>query len=228
MLSPAGLETRLYVHAIREATGLQVTRVAAYVDGFNLYFGLKEAGFKRHYWLDVVALAHNILKADQRLVATHYFTARIRDNGRNVADQKRQATYLEALTLQGAQCQFGHYLEKSRECRRCHSTWMDYEEKMTDVNIAIQLLADAFEDAFDVALVISGDSDLTTPVRRIRQRFPGKRVIVAFPPRRHSSELKRWASGFVSIGEDKLRASQLPETLTKLDGFVLSRPMTWR
>ena len=205
-----------------------MTRVAAYVDGFNLYFGLKEAGFKRHYWLDVVALAHNILKADQRLVATHYFTARIRDNGRNVADQKRQATYLEALTLQGAQCQFGHYLEKSRECRRCHSTWMDYEEKMTDVNIAIQLLADAFEDAFDVALVISGDSDLTTPVRRIRQRFPGKRVIVAFPPRRHSSELKRWASGFVSIGEDKLRASQLPETLTKLDGFVLSRPMTWR
>lgn len=104
---------------------------------------------------------------------------------------------------------------------------MDYEEKMTDVNIAIQLLGDAFENVFDVALVISGDSDLTTPVRRILQRFPGKRVIVAFPPRRHSSELKRWASGFVSIGEDKLRTSQLPESLTKPDGFVLSRPVTW-
>jgi uncharacterized LabA/DUF88 family protein len=210
------------------ATGLQVMRVAAYVDGFNLYFGLKEAGFRRFYWLDVVALVRNLLKPEQRLVATHYFTARIRDNGRNVADQKRQGTYLEAIALRGAQCQFGHYLEKSRECRRCHSTWMDYEEKMTDVNIAIQLLSDAFDDLYDVALVISGDSDLTTPVRRVRQRFPGKRVIVAFPPRRHSSELKRWASGFVSIGEDKLRASQLPETLTKPDGFVLSRPVTWR
>lgn len=228
MLSPAGLETKLYVYTTGQATGLQVIRVAAYVDGFNLYFGLKEAGFKRLYWLDVVALASNLLKSDQRLVATHYFTARIRDNGRNVADQKRQGTYLEALMLQGAKCQFGHYLEKSRECRRCHSKWMDYEEKMTDVNIAIQLLADAFEDAFDVALVISGDSDLTTPVRRIRERFPAKRVIVAFPPRRHSSELKRWATGFVSIGEDKLRASQLPETLIKSDGFVLSRPETWR
>lgn len=203
-------------------------RVAAYVDGFNLYFGVKEAGFKRFYWLDVVALARALLKPEQRLVATHYFTARIRDNGRNAADQKRQNTYLEALALQGAQCQFGHYLEKSRECRRCHATWMDYEEKMTDVNIAIQLLGDAFEDAFDVALVISGDSDLTMPVRRVRQRFPGKRVIVAFPPRRHSSELKRWATGFVSIGEDKLRTSQLPDTLTKPDGFVLSRPVTWR
>ena len=203
-------------------------RVAAYVDGFNLYFGLKAAGFKRFYWLDVVALARTLLKPEQRLVATHYFTARIRDNGRNVADQKRQGTYLEALALQGAQCQFGHYLEKSRECRRCHSTWMDYEEKMTDVNIAIQLLGDAFDDVFDVALVISGDSDLTTPVRRVRQRFPGKRVIVAFPPQRQSSELKRCATGYLSIGEDKLRASQLPNNLAKQDGFILARPATWR
>ena len=203
-------------------------RVAAYVDGFNLYFGLKDAGFKRFYWLDVVALSRTLLKPEQRLVATHYFTARIRDNGRNVTDQKRQNTYLEALALQGAQCQFGHYLEKTRECRRCRSTWMDYEEKMTDVNIAIQLLSDAFDDVFDVALVISGDSDLTMPIRRVRQRFPGKRVIVAFPPRRHSSELKRWATGYLSIGEDKLRSSQLPDSLAKPDGFILSRPVTWR
>ena len=203
-------------------------RVAAFVDGFNLYFGMKDAGFKRFYWLDVVALARTLLKPDQRLVATHYFTARIRDNGRNVADQKRQNTYIEALAMQGVQCQFGHYLEKPRQCRRCHATWTDYEEKMTDVNIAIQLLNDAFDDVYDVALVISGDSDLTAPVRRVLQRYPGKRVIVAFPPRRYSSELKRWATGFVSIGDDKLRASQLPDTLTKLDGYVLSRPATWR
>ena len=53
---------------------------------------------------------------------------------------------------------------------------------MTDVNIAIQLMTDAFDDAFDAALVISGDSDLTTPIRRVRERFPAKRAIVAFPP----------------------------------------------
>jgi uncharacterized LabA/DUF88 family protein len=104
---------------------------------------------------------------------------------------------------------------------------MDYEEKMTDVNIAIQLLSDAFDDVYDMALVISGDSDLTTPVRRVRQRFPAKRVIVAFPPRRQSSELKRCATGYLSIGEDKLRMSQLPEALMKPDRFVLSRPVSW-
>ena len=49
-------------------------RVAAYVDGFNLYFGLKEAALKRLYWLDVQALATRLLKPGQAIVATHYFT----------------------------------------------------------------------------------------------------------------------------------------------------------
>ena len=89
------------------------------------------------------------------------------------------------------------------------------------------LLSDAFDDSFDVALVMSGDSDLTTPIRRVRERFPNKRVIVAFPPRRHSAELKRVANGHLVIGEDKLRASQLPDTITKPDGFVLARPASW-
>lgn len=203
-------------------------RVMAYVDGFNLYFGLKQARFKRYYWLDVAALAGNLLKPGQQLAATHYFSARIRDNGRNAADQKRQSDYLEALALQGVQTQFGHYLQKNRVCRSCGATWQDYEEKMTDVNVAIQVLADAFDDTFDVALVISGDSDLTTPIRRVRERFPSKRVIVAFPPGRHSSELKRHAHGYLTIGEDKLRASQLPDQIVKPDGYVLHRPAHWR
>ncbi len=203
-------------------------RVAVYVDGFNLYFGLKQSGFKRFYWLDVAALATELLKPGQSLVATHYFTARIRDNGRNTDDQKRQNTYIEALAARGVHTQFGHYLEKTRRCRSCNAQWTDYEEKMTDVNIAIQLQGDAYEDQFDVALVVSGDSDLTTPIRRIRDRFPRKRVIVAFPPARHSSELKRTANGFLTIGEDKLRSSQLPEQVTKSDGFVLTRPSTWK
>jgi len=90
-----------------------MSRVIAYIDGFNLYFGMKQARFKRHFWLDVAALARSLLKPGQQLMATHYFSARIRDNGRNTADQKRQNDYLEALASQGVQCQFGHYLKNS-------------------------------------------------------------------------------------------------------------------
>ncbi|WP_312263197.1 hypothetical protein [Candidatus Igneacidithiobacillus taiwanensis] len=59
-------------------------------------------------------------------------------------------------------------------------------------------------------------------------RFSQKRIVVAFPPSRYSNELKRCANGYLTMGEDKLRASQLPEQLVKPDGYVLARPASWR
>ena len=95
-----------------------------------------------------------------------------------------------------------------------------YEEQMTDVNITVQLLADAFDDPFDTALVISADSDLTTPVSKVRQRFPVKRVVIPEPPGHHSTALCNNASGYFTIGEAKLRSSQLPDQVQRADGFV--------
>ncbi|WP_205736237.1 NYN domain-containing protein [Acidiferrobacter sp. SPIII_3] len=85
-----------------------MSRVTVYIDGFNLYFnlyfGLRSRGLRKYYWLDLVALARALLKPGQTLQGVHYFTSRIRANGRNLADRQRQTTYLEALgTLPGLQ-----------------------------------------------------------------------------------------------------------------------------
>lgn len=206
-----------------------MTRVVAYVDGFNLYFGLKAKGWKKHYWLDLNGLATSLLKPGQTLEGVHYFTSRIRANGRNVADMQRQSDYLDALaTLPSLTIHYGHYLQKSRRCHSCGAQWMDYEEKMTDVNIAMQRLADAFDDHFDTALVISADSDLTTPVRQVRARFPAKRVIVAQPPGRNSVQLAGVATAAFTISETKVRQSQLPAAVTTASGYVIQRPAHWR
>ena len=69
-------------------------RVIAYVDGYNLYFGLREKRWKHFYWLNIQAMAAHLLKAGQTLVATHYFTAVLQ---RPEAKRRRQAAYLEAL-----------------------------------------------------------------------------------------------------------------------------------
>lgn len=206
-----------------------MNRVITYIDGFNLYFGLRSKGWRRYYWLNLHQLSLALLKPGQQLAAVHYFTARIRANVHNVDDMRRQSLYIEALqTLPDTTLHFGHYLDKPRQCRLCGAQWMDYEEKMTDVNIAVQMLADAFDDRFDTALIISADSDLTTPVSKVRQRFPAKRVVIAEPPGRHSTALCNNASGYFTIGEAKLRASQLPDQVQRADGFVLLRPPHWR
>ena len=53
-------------------------------------------------------------------------------------------------------------------------------EKGSDVNLASYLLLDAFDRDYEVALVISNDSDLTHPIELVRERF-GVRVGVAPP-----------------------------------------------
>ena len=102
-----------------------------------------------------------------------------------------------------------------------------FEEKETDVNIAVALLADAVRDDFDTALLISADSDLCPAVRETKSLFPGKRIIAAFPPNRHSAELRRVVDGFMFIGDDKVRRAQLPGKVVTEAGVVLRRPKHW-
>jgi uncharacterized LabA/DUF88 family protein len=204
-------------------------RVIVYIDGFNLFFGLRSKGWRKYYWLDLARLAQALIKPEQQLEAIHYFTSRILPNGHNSADMDRQNTYLEALaTFPQVNVHFGLFVNKSQRCRACGTQWGSYEEKMTDVNIAVKLLAEAFEDRFDVALLLTADSDLTTPVQQVLSRFPEKRVIIVQPPGRNSASLCQAASGYFTIGEAKLRRAQLPPRIERADGRELARPDHWR
>lgn len=203
-------------------------RVVAYIDGFNLYFGLKAKGWRRYYWLDVHALVLKLLKPDQQLVAVKYFTARISSPQHDPEKDKRQSTFLEAIaTLPDTTIHYGHYLPKTQRCFACGATWESHEEKMTDVNIAVELLTDAADDRFDVALLVSADSDLTAPIKAVRARFPAKRVVLAFPPERHSTHLESVANAHFRIGRKRIQDSQFPDEVQTPSGFVLKRPPSW-
>jgi len=212
----------------QQVSDTEMTRVISYIDGFNLYFGLKSKGWKKYYCLDPVGLSSSLLKPQQTLKHCHYFTARIREPSGGSPNAWRQSLWLDALdTLADQTSHFGHYLQKTQACRKCGSQWATYEEKMTDVNIAVQLLSDAYDDHFDTALVISGDSDLVPLVKHVLTRFSNKRVIVAFPPSRQSKELRKTATAAFTIGEAKLRKNRLPDTITTARGHQVQRPAEW-
>ena len=210
-----------------------------YVDGFNLYFGMKESGCRKHYWLNVHSLATKLVESRGLIpVATKYFTSRIdgakpsdppqiareRDEKRN-----RQTTFLDALgTLGNVQIIEGKFLTSNEKCYKCKAMVKTPREKMTDVNIATELLVDAFQDKFDVAYVVSGDSDLAPPIVAVRQHFKTKSVYVAFPPSRFSKHLSTVATGYFRINEPMLRASQLPDEIKFPSGVTLRRPPSWR
>jgi len=199
-------------------------RLNVYIDGFNLYFGIAEAGFINCKWLDIHLLAQNIKTNSHILNEVKYFTSRISENAEK---QKRQNTYLEALQTTPITITYGQFRNQSMRCSQCEHFWYDAKEKMTDVNIATSLMVDAYTNNFDVAFLISGDSDLVPPIKAIREFFPEKEVWAVFPPSRESNSLKKIASGSFVLGRKKLENSQLPEQLQSKYGIELNRPISW-
>lgn len=205
-----------------------MVRVIAYVDGFNLYFGLREAGYRRYYQLNIRLLAEKLLMFNQELTFTKYFTARVTGDP---TKEKRQTTYIEALeTLRDFndfEIYYGHYRKDPYECPHCKCVYDVPHEKMTDVNIATQMLIDAFNNKFDKALLISADSDLVPLIEAVREKYPEKSVVVAFPPERYSADLEKVANACLHINRAKLAQSRFLDKVKKADGFVLERPQEW-
>jgi uncharacterized LabA/DUF88 family protein len=203
-----------------------MVRVAAYVDGFNLYFGLKESYGRKYLWLDLQALAESLLRQGQTLARVTYFTARVRGDAES---QQRQSDYLDALASHCSKVSVvdGRFQQKRRQCRQCGTSWTVFEEKQTDVHIAVSLVEDGVRDLYDSALLISADSDLCPAVRAVKRLRSDKRIIAAFPPRRNSDDLKKTVDGYLSIGHAAIRQAQLPAQVMTSAGIALSRPKHW-
>ena len=146
-------------------------RARVYIDGFNVYYRLlKNSKLK---WTDFRSLSEKLLFESDEIDVIKYFTA---DVSRRAGDEDaptRQQTYFRALkTIPGFEIHKGKFLAKkiirplvgqSRRYVDVHDT----EEKGSDVNLASHLLMDAFQDKYDVALVLSQDTDLIEPLRMV-------------------------------------------------------------
>ena len=201
-------------------------RVIAYIDGYNLYFGMLQEAVKcgskkepsaswyRYMWLNIEALAEHLLREDQELVGVKYFTAPISTSR---GKQERQNAYLDAIrTLPRVEIIFGRFQPDRKECDRCGHSAYHPQEKKTDVNIATSLICDALGNEYDTALLITGDSDLVPALEAVKKLTPDKRLVVAFPPNRYSVELAA-VSGHkpLKIWEPALRKSRFPNVLVR-------------
>jgi len=198
-------------------------RVMVYVDGFNLYFGMVESSLDTK-WLDISKLALSRLKSNQELVGIKYFTSNITNDPPKEA---RQRTYIDALETTGAIIIRGKYESKAVNCEGCGKVWYRSNEKKTDVNIATSLIFDALKDKYDVAILISGDSDLIPAINMVHDEFNPKIVTVFFPPNRYTASVAAAATGSMILGRSLLVKSQFDNEVKKADGFTLRKPPSW-
>ncbi len=133
-------------------------RVAIFIDGGNLYRLLKEHNLvpKRHF--DHEALAKHLLRR-RKLVSQGYYVGIVRDF--DGSEKSKKMVESQQKFLAGLESK-GFYIERGRIVYD-----HNIREKGVDVKIAVDLVACAFEDKYDIAVLVSSDTDLIPAVKHV-------------------------------------------------------------
>jgi uncharacterized LabA/DUF88 family protein len=206
-------------------------RTIVYIDGLNLYYGaVRDTPSLK--WLNIEQLCRRLRPHDD-LVSVKYFSALVAGPTR-----PNQEIYLRALeTLPTVKVILGRFKERKTKCgvsgcAHTGSRWFQVpEEKRTDVNIAVTMVDDAYQNACDQSVLISGDSDLVPAVATVRSRFPEKKIILYVPSRNPlrgaAVELRASAHRHRELPLILLPHCQFPENLPDGAGGTLTRPAAW-
>jgi hypothetical protein len=204
-----------------------------YIDGFNFYYGaLRKTSYR---WFNLEKLCQFLLP-NHSIGQIKYFTALVSARPNDPNQPVRQQLYLRALaTLPKVSVHFGHFLSheimmplvvppgQPQKYVRVVKT----EEKGSDVNLATHLLHDAHMGRFDIGVVVSNDSDLSEPIKIVRQVLKKKVGILNPHPHPKASRALLPHIDFIKqIRPGLLNAAQFPATLTDAVG-TFTKPATW-
>jgi hypothetical protein len=171
------------------------------------------------------------------IVKIKYFTARVKNRVGDLDVQVRQNAYLRALSLNPKiDIIYGHFLTNNVWMVKASDEGKDLkkikkieviktEEKGSDVNIASHLLMDGFKNMYEVAAVITNDSDLKLPIGLVKKELK-KTIGVICPHEKPSRELIREASFFKTIRKETFLECQFPDKMKDRSGLI-KKPNMW-
>lgn len=137
-------------------------RVAVFIDGSNLYNGMRDNLSNTRVNLQYLVAQ---LLEKRKLVRTYYYNAPLTDDYENDL-REGQSRFFESLRrIPYVTVRLG------RLHRRQDGSLV---EKGIDVAIAVESLSLAYEDAYDTALIVSGDGDYVELVEALKRK--GKHV----------------------------------------------------
>ncbi len=204
-------------------------RTIVYVDGFNLYYGAVRGTPNK--WLDL-SKYFRLIRPHDDIILIRYFTSLVTG-----VTRPNQEVFLSALrTRPDIAITYGTFLSKKVKCS--HTTcahqgsrlFESKEEKRTDVNIAVHMIDDAYQDRCDRLILVSADSDLVPGVEFVRTRFRKKEVVVYVPSLnrpRMAAELRAAAHKHQNLPLNVMPRAQFPNELSDGNGKTLKKPASW-
>jgi uncharacterized LabA/DUF88 family protein len=218
-----------------------LARTIVYIDGFNLYYRALRG--TPHKWLDIAAMSAAALPRNCQIEQINYYSAHV--SGRVDSDApKRQHAYLRAIaTLPNVVIHFGNFLVNQRwaglvqppdfrppvalpagPVPQVAYVWRT-EEKGSDVNLGVHLVRDAFQRNFDIAAVMTNDTDLVEPVRIVTREL-GMQVTLLTPTARPAATLAAASSNVRHI-QPYIGPCQLPDPVVIPGKRSIAKPAGW-
>lgn len=222
-------------------------KIAVYIDGFNMFHHMKKVFWKKYYWLDYWKLAKQFWWHNEKIIKVAYFTAYFR---RDKAWEKRHKLYVRALNNVGVETILGKYQEVSKVfynrgynivsfLLKPFLRWLpqsiqkkllpqrleykNFEEKRTDVNIAVNILQDGLLDKYDKCFIMSWDSDISPAIESVKKLKQDKQFILLLPPWARAHTMDRVCDATIQITESHLKKSLLPIQVKEIH-----RPLWWK
>lgn len=234
--------------------------VNIYIDWFNLYYAIqKKIKDSSSWWrkefqrCDFHKLFSHFLKEDEEINTIYFFSAyRVWDQW--VID--RHIAYISALSNHNIRPILWKYLSKTNtytkgknpiEAILCDKTiesplayidlltslsYWTYEEKETDVKIALQIVEDAFLGKYDHAYIISWDSDITPAIETVRKLvkqwvISSKLFSSILVPGTKGKKIRKLCNYQYDITTKQMIDSVLPHNIIIDNTTTISIPKEW-
>lgn len=206
-------------------------KVYVYVDSFNLYYGALKPNPK-YKWLNIEKLILSLLPdKNYSIEKIKFCTARVSASDFDLDKPVRQDIYFRALsTLKKLEFIWGKYKSKPVRIQVTKDVKIQgktFEEKGTDVNVAVHMVHDAYENNYDVAVLVSNDSDVAEALRIVKDKL-GKEIWLINPGLQSptTKTLSQYASEVRKLRFGHIKDSQFSNELTDKVG-IFHKPKTW-
>jgi uncharacterized LabA/DUF88 family protein len=162
-------------------------RVAIFIDGSNLYHNLK----KYYIPLPFEEIIKRV-EVKRKIVKILYYTALLDKE----IDEEKYNKHLDFLNNIKKIPNFKIVLCRLRKIFLKDGS-IEFKIKGDDVFLATDLIKGAYENLYDIAIVISGDADFIPAINLVRKK--GKKVINAFFPKSSSYLLRKCCDGSINL-----------------------------
>ena len=189
-------------------------RAIVFIDGNNFYYKLKDFTSEKTEVLklldfDYQGFAKNLVK-DNNLVEIRYYVGAIkRQNGTNKAKSERlyadQQKLIGKLQQQSIPVVLGNLIQHPDK---------SFHEKGVDVRIAVEMIRFAREDKYDIAYLLSSDTDLVPAVEEVRSF--NKRICYVGVSKGQSFGLTKVSNKAILLRDEDIMP-YFPKTLLNLE-----------